>query len=184
MALDIPASRTAGQTWTASDYNKIRASLAAVAPRVLQPAPLRLYGAGTLNTYIGSDHFWHTITYVGNTTSLGVVGFEFLLPADFVTLQKAVIRCVDYTTSGNLRYEVYAAYSEPGEAVDAHDNAISVTTLALTANVQSEINIASVFSGIPANALVGLTFTRRGDDVLDTCGAFFGVFCLDIEYTP
>jgi hypothetical protein len=180
LALDIPPVRNDGDTWIAADYNKIRTSLLACAPRVIQPISAVGLDDYTLNQLRASQ----IIHLVGGTATNGSLYWSMIVPDDYVALETGVLR-VWCSLSGNLRWASILYYGSPGEAADAHNTSLAYAVVAITANTVLELDISAVFADVPAGAQATLLFVRSGSHASDTLDGSFGVYPIPhLAYTP
>lgn len=174
----VPVSHvSAGDDIDHTTINTIADDLDAVRPRILQPVAIYL-----INTAVYGGLSYTPIIALGDASSLGTAAWSFLVPADFASLSKAVVRYQAHQ-SGNVRYQLFSSHSAIGEAYTAHQITGTTTTLAVTADQQGEIDVSAAFTGMAANVTHGFYFARHGEDALDTIADFWIQPWLDIEYS-
>ncbi|KKM84022.1 hypothetical protein LCGC14_1303470, partial [marine sediment metagenome] len=105
------------------------------------------------------------------------VGFEFLVPSDFQELVRAQVFIVA-GGAGDLRRSVDTNWGKVCAAEDynTHVDTIAEGVVAVLADDITCFDIAAALTNLAARDLVGVDFTRHGDDVLDTVGA--DCYCL------
>jgi hypothetical protein len=161
--------------------DQVNTNLEAVKPRQISLYPHAFSGVSAEDSH-GFHHAYH----VGDATSQGTLDFDdFLIPPDFAVLQSAVVRCVSQQ-SGVLCYQTYSWLDPVGGVLNSGttiSNASGFVNLAVTSQVQFEIDISSLFTGIHSNYLMGIRFQRDGTSVSDTITNFY-VFGAFILYTP
>jgi len=76
------------------------------------------------------------------------------------------------TASGNLRWSCTTDFGRIcfNEVYNTHSDSVAETTSAVTINEIECLDISAALTGLAAEDLVGVTFIRHGDDVLDTIG--------------
>jgi len=80
--------------------------------------------------------------------------------------------------TGNLRRSVNTNFHTPGEAYNTHAGVIAAGQVAVTINIDEQINIAAALAGVTQRDVIGLEFTREASNILDTVNAvcyFLGV---------
>jgi hypothetical protein len=115
------------------------------------------------------EGYWSTIELTDNATVYG--GGFWTIPDDFSSLTK--VECVVYTqATGNMYADFGSGASADGEASSADQDAIAVTTYAVTANELSFIDISAAFNGntLGANHIIGMRVKRHGAHGSDTIG--------------
>lgn len=111
----------------------------------------------------------YVIANIGSASADGSVHFSFRVPSLFTSIQRAyVVLFNDIDATANLRYSVVTNWAANGEAYNLNTDSIAATTLAMTQNTMTEIDISAAFTGIAAGDDVGLRFNRLGSDALDT----------------
>jgi len=110
--------------------------------------------------------------------------FEVYIPANFVELVRAQIIIVPLA-NGDLVGEVATNFGKvcAGEAYNVHTDAIAEAVLDTVVQNDIEcIDIAPAFTGLAAHDLVGVEFTRHGENALDTIGANVWLLGLRLQY--
>lgn len=111
--------------------------------------------------------------------------FEVYVPAEFVELVRAQIILVPLG-AGDLVAEVATNFGKvcADEAYNVHPDAIAEAVLGsgLTANDIECIDISAAFTGLAAQDLVGVEFTRHGENGLDTIDANVWLLGLRLQY--
>ncbi len=99
------------------------------------------------------------------------VRIEFMVPPDISSITKAVIVIVPAAT-GNLYWGVATDFAQldAGENYNINTDSIAANATAVIANKMTSLNIITALTGATSYDVVGLEFTRYGDNVLDTIG--------------
>ena len=118
----------------------------------------------------------YVVSNIGTASADGSVYFVFRVPALFTSIQRAYVVAYDDGATGNLRYSVVTNWGANGEAYNLNTDSIAATTLAMTQNAMTEVDISAAFTGIAAGDYVGLRFNRLGSDALDTMGNVRSLF--------
>jgi hypothetical protein len=84
--------------------------------------------------------------------------------------------------NGDLRHSTSTQFSNDGEAYSASTDSISSAEKTLVSDQTDAVDISAAFTGIAANDIVGVKFTREGSNAADTI-VTFAVFGLLMEYT-
>jgi hypothetical protein len=121
-------------------------------------------------------------TLFGDNSTQQNATFQFAMPSDFSTLQRAIITV--YTTSGsnNLSYDVYSYCAANGEIWNTSSDSIYRVTLSLTDEQIMEIDVSSALTNIAASDHVQLVFSRNGGLGADTISTLY-VDGLILEWT-
>ena len=98
------------------------------------------------------------------------VKVEFMVPPGISTITKAVVAVIS-AASGNLDWEVATDFGQldGGENYNQNSDSDSDTTSVL-ANKITSLDISAALTGATSYDVVGLVFTRDGDDAADTIG--------------
>jgi hypothetical protein len=140
--------------------------------------PHAVTGTGTLSENVGT----YSSSRIGSASADGIAWFTVPIPSDFDTLTKAVIFCTSQGVNGDLRHSTSTQFSNDGEAYSASTDSISSAEKTLVSDQTDAVDISAAFTGIAANDIVGVKFTREGSNAADTI-VTFAVFGLLMEYT-
>lgn len=112
-----------------------------------------------------------------------IVYHQFLIPSDFTILTAATIFLVAGGT-GNMVYTVITNWGEicSAENYNTHADSIPITTMAMTVNQISCMDIMSALTGVAAGDLVGISLTRFGGHVSDTINANCAYLGIRVAY--
>jgi hypothetical protein len=98
--------------------------------------------------------------------------FEIVIPKDFVSLSKAELILIPGGT-GNLRRSVNTNFGKVGvgENYNQHTGNIPAGEVPVTLDKIEAIDVSDAFTGVAAEDVVGLEFTRHGSHANDTVDA-------------
>ncbi len=90
---------------------------------------------------------------------------------EFTSVVSAYLLIVPAAT-GNLRWSCTTDFGRicVSEDYNTHSDSVAETTTAVTADEIECLDVSGALTGLAAEDLVGVTFIRHGDDVLDTIG--------------
>jgi len=92
------------------------------------------------------------------------------IPTNFTSVVSAYLLIVP-AASGDLRWSCTTDFGQVCvEDYDANSDAVAGTTTAVTIDRITCLDISGALTGLAADDLVGVTFVRDGDNVLDTIG--------------
>ena len=93
----------------------------------------------------------------------------FIIPDDIASITRAVVILIP-NASGDLRWFCATNFGQVcnNEGYQTHTDSIAGTTTAVTADEIECIDISDALTGGAGGDLVGLEFTRDGDNALDT----------------
>lgn len=95
----------------------------------------------------------------------------FYIQTEFTSVVSAYLLIISNAT-GNVRWSAATTWGEicNNEDYDTHTNNVAETTTGVTIDKIECLDISAALTGLAANDLVGLEFTRHADDILDTIG--------------
>lgn len=108
------------------------------------------------------------------------VGQTFAIPTDIVVITSAVVVLIPEGT-GNLRRSVATTFGGlcVNEQFDTHTDSIAEGNVAVTADEIECLDITNALTVATGGDIVGIEFTRHGDDALDTVNAdvhYLGIY--------
>ncbi len=152
----------------------------------LKARQVSLYPHGISGDFANQALGGHFAVLAGSAASAGALAFdEWMVPSDFNTLTKAVIRAAA-GEDGNLRYSVGTGIGDIGSSYTAGQVAYNTTaTLAVNSFKYFEIDISSLLpaSSLSPDQTVSMYIQRIANSSLDTIDSLY-VFGAYILYNP
>jgi len=134
--------------------------------KTIKAKPSRVGSTATL-AEAGIVNTRRTVTSAGSASADGQVYFTLQVPRDFDTLVRAVIQMTGIQ-SAVMRWQMDNDFTAIGETSVENTDSLTATDLSMTANVDIELDVAGSLTGIAANDVLGIQFTRRGTHANDT----------------
>jgi hypothetical protein len=102
---------------------------------------------------------------------------EFRVPADFNTIQSAIMVVIPTASQSSANYDLKANYAAVGQALNTHEETNTGTTYNVTDEQLFSVDISGVLSSLAANDFVGIRFSEK------TSGHDVDVLGIHFEYT-